>query len=210
MTLITEPQKIMEFLESWTKYRPHMYLSRLEKGSIVQKGSDLFYEIDNPEIYERLNVRIDSGQIPHSVIYNKFKRSPGYRNGRMEVELEKLFNDEGVKKDGKTYLPFSKVFENGYGECVETAILTQLFAQRGRDSFLTTGVFGQDDEVGVMHHTFNVIFKDGKPYIADITNPYNQDPSRPYIVPIEGVDDSEYREFKIEEKYRNGRQYSLI
>lgn len=85
-------------------------------------------------------------------------------------------------------------------------------AQRGRDAFLINGCLAEDGEVGAGPHAYNIVFKDGKPFLIDTQNPLARDSNgkvtHPYIAPILGVD-GEYGEFVVPEEWKQGRTYSI-
>ena len=82
--------------------------------------------------------------------------------------------------------------------------------EKHRDSFLINGVLAQDSEVGVDYHAFNIVFKDGKPFLVDAQNPLAKESTgkvtHPYIAPILGIENGD---FIVPNEWRQGRTYSL-
>ena len=96
----------------------------------------------------------------------------------------------------------------GVGECLEKAVLVQLAAQTGRDSFLINGLVSEDHKFGIGRHGYNIVFKDEKPYLVDAQNPYFLDEQtiQPFIIPVTAIQDG----FVIlPNELRLNRQYSL-
>ena len=142
------------------------------------------------------------GVIPYGPIHRALVSSSG--------RIYQLFKQYGSKRSGKTVLPISKAVEAGVGECLEKAVLAQLASQRGRESFLVNGVLGEDGEIGVGYHAFNVILRDGKLHIVDVQNPLHKDETGrvwPYAVPVFGI--NSLGEFQVPNDQRHGRTYAL-
>ena len=189
--------EIMEYLVGLARTHPHKVVARLSKGSTVQKGSSAIYEIDNPDIDRQLGT-FPEGTVPYGPIHRALKPSVN--------KTMSLF-------EGRPIVPFSAAFNAGTGECLEKAVLVQLSAQRGRNSFLINGALAQDGEMGVDWHAYNVIFRDGKPFLVDVQNPLAKDASgkitHPYIAPVLAIEDGDYGDFRVPEEWRQGRVYSL-
>ena len=192
-------EQIRQYLEALAEQYPDVVIGRLGKGSVVQRGKGLSYEIDDPDIDRRLG-DFPEDAVPYGPIHRTL-RSALYHQG---VILRPY--------DGSSRIPFSRAYNAGIGECLEKAILVQLSAQRGRDAFLLIGCLAEDGEVGVGSHAFNVVFMDGKPFLVDAQNPLTEDSegriTHPYIAPIQGID-GEYEEFIVPEEWKQGRTYSL-
>lgn len=175
MLLKMSNDKITTALEGLEKKAPQLVVSRIKKGTILRRGSDQYYEIDDPNIDLTLG-NYTGGQIPLERIYHS-----------TDPDLEKLnelFNNGQI-------IPFSEAVKRGLGACLEKSILTQLAAQRGRKSWLVNGFMGveQDGIVPLFHHTYNVIFKDGSPYLVDSQNPAHVNPFLAYTVPVLDIDE---------------------
>jgi hypothetical protein len=200
-----KPDEIAENLQKYIDILPEKYTSHLKKGSIVWKGTGIYYKIDDPKIHEKLD-NFELGKVPHKAIYEKFKSllftSIPNRNKEFDY-MERL----GKKEDGKIIVPFSKVFELEKGECVERSILTQLSAQEKRESYLLSGFLKDGDkEINIQNsHTFNVVIKDKIPYLVDTMNPVRWNGKyRPFIVPIVGISNGE---FILPKEWKTGRTY---
>ncbi len=192
---------IKQYLEDAAIEYSHIVTSKLAKGSIVSKGSGHAYEIDNPEIFKRLEYKVNEfpeGAVPYGYINKYLRQSMGIRG---------LFEREGSKCGSKLVLPFSRIFEARIGECLEKAILVQLAAQLGRNSFLIKGVLEQDSEVGVDNHAYNIVFNNEKPYLVDAHNPFYQK-NIPYIVPILNIE-GKTGNIVVPDEDRAGRSYYL-
>ncbi len=188
-------EEIRDYLGQMTrKLPPSVVIGRLEKGSIVPKSFGLSYEIDDVDIDKRLGTW-PNGVVPCGPIYRKLRTFP-------EKILE-LFSDKKI-------LPFSKVFEAGVGECLEKAILVQLAAQRDGDSFLVLGALEENRRIGAETHAFNVLFRQGEPFLVDTQNPlevYLDSIIKPYTAPILGI--SKNTQFRVPKEWRLGRTYSI-
>lgn len=208
------PEKhVREYLQHLQKSHGRGVYGRLEKGDTVTKSFGSSYEIDDPEIVSRIG-NYPNGQIPLTEIYRHFRFPLTEKECiHTECELIKLLRDEGIELEGKDELvaPYSRPFNLGLGECTELGIAGQLFAQRGRDAFLINGLFS-DSDVGSSLHTYNVVYKDGKPFIVDMAC-HNGVDSRgktiAYIAPVIGIDKAE-REFIVPKEHRHGRAYLIF
>jgi len=189
---------LLEHLNVLSQLYPNKVIRKLDNKSIIQRGSDQFYEIDDSDIDKKLGDFPD-GAIPYAAIHSAFAS----------------FDDEEVSAlfKGSKQVPFSKAYKSRLGLCLEKAILTQLSAQRGRDSFLINGLISEDSDNVVGYHSYNVVFKDKKPFLVDTQNPLEKDSKeriiRPYIIPILDLV-SEYREFILPNDLRNKRKYSIF
>ena len=185
------------YLESLAEHHPKEVIERLSIGDKVQKSAGLIYEIDDINIDKKLG-NFSEGAIPYGQIYQTLKNSQG--------GIYALFN-------GLSEAPFSRIYNARIGECLEKAILVQLSAQRGRKSFLINGNIAEDDKVGVGSHAYNVVFKNGKPFLVDVQNPFGKDSTGkitlPYIAPIIGVKEG-YADFIVPKEWKQGRTYSIF
>jgi len=181
--IITDPAELREAMEAFSEEMPDSIKARIERGDLIKKSLGHVYEIDNPDIYRDLDPDAEPGRVPCGAIFKKFKSCEG--------KTAAVFMDEGVEGDRYRVLPYSRVFELGVGSCLEKAVMTHLFAQRGRPAFLITGVAGADDDF-LDGHAYNIIFKDSVPYLVDTENPMvveeNGKPKyRPFIAPVTGL-----------------------
>lgn len=186
--------KIREDLQARERATPNLVIGRLKRGTIVQRGSDQYYEIDDPDIDLTLG-KYDDGQVPLKKIYISTK--PNLK------AINNLFSDRRV-------ISFSEVFNKGFGACLEKSILVQLASQRSRNSFLVTGLMGieEDGIVPLENHSYNIIFKDGKAFLVDSQNPKQTNPSFiPYTAPINGINNG--GDFLIPDEWKQKRTYSI-
>lgn len=191
--------EIKECLNQYSNKYPNIVSGRLDRGSKVSKSMGLRYIIDDIDIDKRLG-DFPEGAIPYGPIHRALKSSMG--------GILKVF-------DKKSEAMFSRAYEEGIGECLEKAILVQLSAQKGRDAFLINGVLELDEsykESGVNSHAYNVIFKDGKPFLVDAQNPLAKDKddkiTKPYIAPILDLT-GENGEFIVPDEWKQGRRYFI-
>lgn len=173
---------------------------RLEKGSLLSKSLVDFHEIDDPEIYKRLG-NYSSTSLPYGPIRRALHTdAPGVRKVMIRCSS---------KEDEFNTTPFSKFLDWGVGECLEKAILLQLFAQNLWDSFLVSDG-ALVDETGLAGlHAFNIIFIKEQPYLVDVENPIGKKDGTliHYIVPVLGMNKQE--EFLVPKQFKFGRTYSL-
>ena len=200
--------ELKQYLETLSDNYPEIIIKELSKGSVIKKSAGLEYVIDDPNIDRRLG-HFPDGAVPYKKIYETLKSS-------LEGIL-KVFNNS-------SRINFSKVFNARVGQCLEKAILVQLAAQRARPSFLINGYLsvkenGEKEDVKspepLEPHAYNIVFKDGKPFLVDVENPLiNPSTGKiiPYIVPILGIDNEEHTIIlsKEYEKWRVGRIYYLF
>lgn len=188
---------IKQYLEDVAIEYPRIVSSRLAKGGIVNKSCGYAYEIDDPEIFRQLG-NFQEGYVPYGHIYRTLRHAGGIRD---------LFAHEGKKCGTKLVIPFSKIMDSKIGECLEKSILVQLAAQKGRESFLIKGVLEQNCEAGNDYHAYNVVFKEGAPFLVDAQNPIINDTEViPYIAPILSI---EKGTFKVPKEWQAGRNYCL-
>jgi hypothetical protein len=187
---------IKEYLEKQAELNPRNVIGKLEKGSIINKCSGGDYIIDNPDIDKQLG-DFPEGTIPYGSIHRTLK------NSRRTIDY--LFR-------GSSKVPFSESYKAKVGECLEKAILTQLAAQRGRASFLINGTLGLEGNVGVDFHAFNIVFKEGQPFLIDTQNPLVKDAKgksiNPYIAPVLDITGN-CGEVIVPSEWKHGRTYSL-
>jgi len=194
--MITETE-LRPYLEALAEHYPKQVIGRLDRGSKVQKGGEFTYEIDDPDIDRRL------GEFPEgAVLYSPIHKA--LRNSQREVMA--LF-------DGSPEVPFSRAYEAGVGECLEKAILVQLSAQRRREAFLISGYLEENDDGCCCPHAYNVVFKDGKPFLVDTQNPLAKDSTgkitHPYFAPILGVG-GDRGDFVVPQEWKQNRIYSIF
>lgn len=187
--------RIRDSLRNLEALYPRLVMSGLEKGSIVPRSWGLSYEIDNPEIHKELG-NYEPGQIPLTKIYEALR-------GRERESIKRLFGTRKV-------IPFSEAVNHGLGECAEKAILTQLSAQKARDSFLINGCLELEKDCGLLTpHMYNVVFRGEKPHIVDSHNPLFGEQGKlisHYTAPIEKFKDGK---FYVQKKWKQGRTYLI-
>lgn len=187
-------EKIYEYLQEITASHPHIAIARINKSDMVRKSMGLEYEIDDIDIDKNLG-DFPEGAIPYGPIHRELESSPG--------RIMRLFGN-------RSRIPFSQAYNSKVGECLEKAILVQLAGQRNRATFLIHGALAQDNEVGVELHAYNILFKNGSPFLIDAQNPLGKDSSgnitHPYIAPVIGIENGD---FKFADEWRQGRTYSL-
>ncbi len=187
---------IKQYLEQFAHERPDTVMAKLNPGDTVRKSAGLEYEIDDVAIYKRLG-DFQAGAVPYGKIYHALEPSKG-----------KII--QSFKNSNK--LPYSEIFEKGIGECLEKAILVQLAAQTGRDAFLINGLLGMEENgiEPIDWHAYNIVFKEGKPYLIDTQNPLRVDETgkvtHPYIAPVLGISEGE---FQVPPEWKQGRTYAL-
>ncbi len=199
--IITKPEDIKSCLEELVKESPEDVTKYLNRGDKVRKGSGgIYYIIDDPEIYKKLLKNPDEvppGAVPYRAIHDKL-------NVEYEGETRRLFKDNKV-------INFSEAFNKGMGECCEKAILVQLAAQKGRLSFFINGILERIDKT-TGYHSFNIVFKDEKPYLVDAQIPLKIEENEviiPYITPVKGIDIEDYGRIILPEEWNDGRKYFL-
>ncbi len=197
--VITAPEGIKEYLDELTHALPSTHFSRLDVGTIVQKSWGLNYEIDDINL-DRLLGDFPLGAIPYGAIYKALRTD--------QSAIRQHFS-------GSNQIPISRMINAGLGECLEKSVLVQLAAQRNRDSYLlNAGMITPDDqEIGlVSSHAYNIVFRDGIPYLVDNQNPKRVDRlgnvKKVYVVPIVGINEKE-RELILPENKRLNRTYLL-
>jgi len=196
---IQNPEQIKEYLTNMAQKHPNHVTSCIKKGDIIDKSWGLSYEIDSPstaaEIYN--NTGLEKGGVPYWDIHNKLNPS--------KEDVQRLF---GKSKR----INFSEVFNAGIGECLEKAVLVQLCAQEGRDSFLINGYFidKNDEALSLDAHAYNIVFKEGKPYLIDSQNPIMDKKGKlqSFIAPIIGIDIKE-SEFILNPEFGADRGYVI-
>lgn len=190
------PNEIRQCLEELAVSYPKVVMSKLEKGSVVQKSMGLSYEIDDTDIYKKLG-DFPEGAVPYGPAHRALESSLG--------KLFTLFN-------GRERIPFSEAFNAKLGECLEKAILVQLSAQKGEASYLINGVLEEENVVGAGGHAFNIVYRNGNPYLVDAENPLRKDETgkitNPYIAPLIGIDEKT-GQFIVPDEWKQGRRYYL-
>ena len=191
--LVKTNGKLLNLLEELAEKYPKSVIEQLDKGMKVQKSFGLKYIIDDIDIYKKLG-NFQKGAVPYSRIHKYLRNS--------QSKIINLFKDSSE-------IPFSKAYNAEVGECLEKAILVQLSAQKGRPSFLIKGyIMGADGITGV--HSYNVVFKDEKPFLVDAQNPlYSNGKIIPYIVPILDIE-GKYGDLVVPKEFKQGRMYSVF
>jgi hypothetical protein len=195
--------QVEDCLQHTFETNPNLVRPRLNVGDRIQKSSGCDYEIDDFNVYEKLE-----GYNPESVPYGPVSRAlRTVLNGNF-----KLFQDSKLQENGRTIVPFSRVLESGIGECLEKAILMQLASQDVRRAFLISGAASMDYDSCLSRHAYNVVYSGNKPFLIDVQNPLAVDADkksiRPYCAPIDGLDLDSGR-FVVPETWEQGRNYFL-
>lgn len=189
--------ELKPYLEALAELYPRAVMRELNQGRIVQKSMGLHYEIDDPDIDKKLG-NFPEGAVPYGPIHRELRSSPSL--------ILKLF-------DNSSRIKFSEAVAAGVGQCLEKAILVQLSAQRAREAFLISGCLAVEADVGVNPHAYNVVFKEGKPFLIDAENPLAKDQegkiTHPYIAPIMEIKEG-YGEFVVSSEWKQGRTYSVF
>ncbi len=187
--------EIWFMLQALAAQHPSSVIARLERGSLVRKGGDAAYLIDDPDL--DLGLGDASGRIPYGAIHRALRSS--------ETEIRELFMNEKV-------VPFSKAFAAGIGVCLEKSILMQLSAQRNKTSFLINGYLSDGYS---SPRAFNVVFLQNflrkGPTLVDAENPLAVKPdgkTLPYCMPVFGLEGDD-RTFVLSEQ-QPGRIYSVF
>jgi hypothetical protein len=191
-----EDGKIIDSLKRFSREIPASVIENLAVGDVVGKSMGLSYFIDDKAIDLQLG-QFPEGAIPYSAVYRKLSPSM--------AGINKQFN-------GRRNIPFSEVFNAGVGECLEKAVLIQLASQRKENSFLINGVIEEDGVVGAGPHAYNVVVRNGKPFLIDAQNPTRVDAGgkiHPYVAPIVDIS-GDYGEIKTTSEWRMGRSYSIV
>jgi len=185
-----EKEQIKQYLENLAKDCPNFIKSRLKEGDLVDR-----YKIDDINLHKQLG-DFPKGSVPYAAIRNKLKGSWIDRN-KITCKYEKD-------------IPFSDMLKNETGVCLEKAIMVQLAAQEGRDSYLIDGYMADksDNYTLGIPHGYNVIFKDDKPYVVDAENPIRAEGKEiPYIVPIIDI---EKNKIIVSDECKHEREYFLF
>jgi hypothetical protein len=173
-----------------------MIIKKLELGDKVEKSYECSYIIDDVNIDKQLG-NFPEGTFPYGPINRKLKSA--------HRKILELFEDSDE-------VLFSKAYELGIGECLEKAVLTQLHVQKKEGGFLIIGCFAEEDGY-VERHAYNVIFKNGKPFLVDTHNPLQRDSqgniTHPYIAPLIEIEGGELK-FKVPNEWKQGRIYSVF
>ncbi len=187
--------KILTRLEVLSRKKPEQVIKELKIGSKVSKSMGLKYIIDNPEIYTQLG-NFPEGFILYNPIRNHFDSPEGIKD---------LFRD-------RKEIPFSRVYQNQAGECLEKAILLHLSAQKSRRAFLINGCLCEDSDYA-SPHAYNILFDGERGFLIDVENPLEIDSTgkviRPYTAPILEIKGKE-NNFIVPEEWRQGRNYSVF
>jgi hypothetical protein len=176
--------------------------TNLKIGDIIPKSDISAYLIDNVTLPDRLKNHTP-GTVPLTQIANKFSGGIG--------QIWDLFERHGTRKGDITIIPYTKVFEEGIGQCAEKGILTQLCAQTGRKSYYLNGyICIPEDGIELPEpHGFNIIIKENVPHLIDVSNPLFDENggSKPCIIPISDI--NEDGEIILASKLKDNRTYFL-
>ena len=191
-----DKKDLKSYLEHIGRKRPNNVIKKLKEGDLVRKSLVFGHIIDDADIDKRMG-NFPEGAIPYGPICRTLKSLP-----------EKVFDLFSMS----SIIPFSDAYNAGIGECLEKSILAQLSAQRGRDSFLISGVLEVNGGF-VEAHAYNIVFRNSKPFLLDIENPLALNSegkvTHPYIAPILGVNEKT-SDIILPEEWRQGRTYSIL
>lgn len=198
-----QPQHIRAHLEDLAQSTQHVR-GRLERGAELPRNlhrGAFGYVIDDVRIYQRFGRTANDA----------FFRAAGFLNPFDGLTYQVMFPPAERGRDGRIIAPFSRPIMMGYGECLEKAVLIQLAEQERGDCFLVYGLLSHQKDPRQTPHIWNVLWRDGAPYLVDAQNPViakkgEQKREFPFVVPLEGIDD---RRFVIAESWALGRNYSL-
>ena len=203
MTEVIFTKQLESCLEKVHEINSNLVRPRLNIGDRIEKSWGCDYEIDDFNVYEKLE-SYDPKNIPYGPVSRALKT--------ILFGNFKLFQDSSRVENDRTIVPFSRVLESGIGECLERAVLMQLASQDFRRSFLISGLVSLDHELCVSRHAYNVIFSGNNPFLIDVQNPLAVDASKkvthPYCAPIERLDWDSGR-FVVPENWEQGRNYFL-
>jgi hypothetical protein len=195
--------QIEDCLQNVYETNSNLVRPRLNVGDRLQKSLGCDYEIDDFNVYKKLE-GYDHESIPYGPVSRALKTVP--------LGNLKLFQDSKRQENGRTIVPFSKVLESGIGECLERAVLMQLASQDVRRSFLISGLASMDQDKFVSRHAYNVVLSGNQPFLVDVQNPLEVDSdgkvTHPYCAPLEGLDIDSGR-FVVPENWEQGRNYFL-
>lgn len=191
---------IREYLEHLAKGDQFEITERLEERSVLSKVSrivgeaSLSYVIDDIDADKKVIIGPD-GKIPYFKICKAFEE----RDESLAISMY----------GGRKLVPFSEVLEKGGGECLEKSILTQLIAQRGRQSFLVNG--GLIQKNGFFgNHAYNIVEKEGAGYfLVDTQRPLIHEGGKisPFIAPL--IDIKSDGDLVLDERWRFDEVYTL-
>lgn len=208
--LILDSQEIKEFLNYCADNSSTVSRNIKKNDYILGAGHCSDYIIDDIDLDLALG-NVSPGMIPCKEIYNHL--GPNFQK-KMEVVSKR---EDSLEGGTYALIPFSEIFHARAGACLEASILVQMAAQRLGDSFLIHGGMREIDQGGMedrkislnkdgkiidrfsgyhsLGHAYNIIFKEGKPFLVDSVNPIisfsgvfgNKIKKSPYIIPLWGI-----------------------
>lgn len=197
------PQRLKAHLEEIAQSTPHVF-GKLYQGMELPRNlhrGAFGYVIDDVKVYRRVGNQPDDA----------FFRALWFLNSFDGLTFQIMFPPAERGPEGRIIAPFSRPIMRGYGECVEKSVLVQLAEQERGDCFLVYGLLAHAKAPRPSAHVWNVLWREGMPYLADAQNPAivgkgGKKMEFPFVVPLEGMNE---RQFLIAESWAVGRSYSL-
>jgi len=192
-------ETLKEYLTFMMKKYPCKIHNKLQKGDLVTKSWGLNYLIDNMNICDEL---LDSETekrkiVPLKKIYEK-------------MNPEKLF--AYLFSQRRKIIPYSEIFNQNLGECVEISIAVQLLAQTKAESYQILGNLELFKDLILEDHAYNIIFtKDNKAFLIDAANPLWNEKKEfhcNYTAPIIDINFKE-GEIIVPKEWKQGRTYLI-
>lgn len=191
-------------LENLIKMYPlQFYIKRkISKGDLIKKSISLIYEIDNEdEIMSKLKEHKDG--FPYGHIHRLLKSD--------QIKLLSLFDKPSKIVKNRKIIPFTSVIREEVGECLEKAILTQLFLQKSnlvQDRLFVSGGLACENEY-VEYHAYNLAKINKEWFLIDTENPYPVQDGKtvPFFVKIKKVNIK--NDYSLELEIKSERTYYL-
>jgi hypothetical protein len=171
-----ELKKRLDFLIE--KY-PILARKNVKQGDLIPKKTDSwhqwFYEVDDAEIHKKVG-DLDKDTKPMLTIWQTLDHR--FCDLGLFSDLAAVFMDEAEDREGiLKVLPFSKIFEKGWGNCVEKTLLFQLWIQDKMDAYFVNGYLSWAGKTGNDRggpHSFSILFppEEERAYLIDINNPW--------------------------------------
>ncbi|MBR9706197.1 hypothetical protein GOV14_04125 [Candidatus Pacearchaeota archaeon] len=207
ITKTSNNQAIITGLEDLSKRCPNIVIAHMNKGDLVKKAADFYYEIDNPNIAEQF--KSADNRVGLDNIYRHFNTNPS-KTRQTFLQTQEI--------NGKRTVPYSEVFNQKHGECLEMAIAFQLAAQDHPDEkcFTVAGSCGFEKDDFGWTHAYNIATKKGKLFLIDVANPISRKSQatkgrltkmKHYIVPV--TDISDMGEIIVPNEFEIGRTYNV-
>ncbi len=194
---MVENYGVKDSLQALAQKSTHNVVDNLSVGDKLKKVWGGQYVVDTTDIGSLIGP-VSKGTVPYGRIHNVLKS-----------DQDKIMNYFETANE----VPISEVVNAGLGQCLEKAILVQLSAQTGKESYLINGFLELDEfESPSARHGYNIVFKDNSPYLIDAENPFpanEEGKSLPYIVPVLGLT-GDRGNFVLPDDAKLGRNYSIF